>query len=309
MGSANGGQPLLASCLRMDSDDLAPADCRAWLRCGCPHRTSLSPNPLDPFADRAEMQWLRKWGAYMQHDLSQCSSKLASKVGPPPTRRLLPAYTLMQKGCALVDAGDKPEAYRIILLRAYARAALGQQQPLPTSTGSHVDSAASRVASEIAGKRVEARCWSYQDWARIDAEYTALGLRSADPLDVVEGRTLIGASTIQLSDGTCSTLGLEKLEATVGAAAGQEAWGEAIKVIAHEAEHAAGISNEAVAECYAIQHVPMAATGYGLSRSVARAMASAVWRGYADEPSGYATPRCRRGGPLDLHLRSTVWPK
>src|SRR5262249_25715547 len=123
------------------------------------------------------------------------------------------------------------------------------------------------------------------------------------------GLAVPGGDAVDLSTGVCYYLQLIELGG-YAAVNGHTtpAAGNALATLAHEAEHAAGLADEADTECYAIQKVPTVARLLGLTRRQGRIFAEAVWELYPQEPPGYHTPACRNGGRLDLHDRSSVWP-
>lgn len=83
----------------------------------------------------------------------------------------------------------------------------------------------------------------------------------------------------------------------------------AVHVLAHEAIHLRGWTNESVAECYGMQHTAQVARGLGASARQAQALAEFYWRVvYPDMPDAYRTTECVDGGRLDLHKDSDVWP-
>ena len=83
----------------------------------------------------------------------------------------------------------------------------------------------------------------------------------------------------------------------------------AVHVLAHEAIHLRGWTDEAVAECYGMQYTAQVARGLGASPSQAQHLAEFYWRVvYPDMPDPYTTPDCVDGGRLDLHKDSDVWP-
>jgi hypothetical protein len=82
-------------------------------------------------------------------------------------------------------------------------------------------------------------------------------------------------------------------------------------VLAHEAWHLAGVSDEAKTECYALQSGVELGRRLGLGDDTARQMmrqqlVENAGRGAASE---YVVgPECRNGGALDLHPRSSEFP-
>jgi hypothetical protein len=84
---------------------------------------------------------------------------------------------------------------------------------------------------------------------------------------------------------------------------------QAVLVLAHEAHHAAGVPNEARAECYAIQDVQRLGRLLGMSARYGALLEDFTWtRIYPLEPPGYSSPECRPGGTLDLRKRVGAWP-
>jgi hypothetical protein len=84
---------------------------------------------------------------------------------------------------------------------------------------------------------------------------------------------------------------------------------QAVLVLAHEAQHAAGVRSEAKAECYALQRVEPLARSLGVEAAYASVLADFVWTSiYPLEPAGYSSDECRPGGELDLRPRVAAWP-
>jgi hypothetical protein len=87
------------------------------------------------------------------------------------------------------------------------------------------------------------------------------------------------------------------LEGTLAAAALQTA--------AHEAQHVAGITNEAQAECYGLQTVGDAARLLDVGDT--RSLAWYAWR-LLRRPPAYRSEECKAGGELDLDPATMAWP-
>jgi len=82
----------------------------------------------------------------------------------------------------------------------------------------------------------------------------------------------------------------------------------AVHILTHESMHMAGTTNEAVAECHAMQHDTAMAEDLGAPSAAAHALAVAYWRTvYPNMPDGYTSSDCRPGGSLDLHLPDAPW--
>jgi len=83
----------------------------------------------------------------------------------------------------------------------------------------------------------------------------------------------------------------------------------AVHVLAHEAMHLRGIPDEAIAECYAMQHAPTLARELGASPMQAQQLAEFYWDTiYPGMPGEYTSSECVNGGRLDLNRESDVWP-
>src|SRR5262249_44165278 len=77
--------------------------------------------------------------------------------------------------------------------------------------------------------------------------------------------------------------------------------------LAHEAEHVAGVTDEAATECYARQNVRRLAARLGVRPGQAAILGRDAAR-RARMPAEYQSPQCRDGGSLDLHPKSHVFP-
>ena len=83
----------------------------------------------------------------------------------------------------------------------------------------------------------------------------------------------------------------------------------AVRVLAHEAWHLRGVTNEAETECYALQTTALTARRLGATTEQARAVA--LWNArhvYPTLPSDYQSGDCHDGGDFDLHRGTTDWP-
>jgi hypothetical protein len=185
--------------------------------------------------------------------------------------------------------------------------------PLPTLGGntevSRIEPLYSRVASELAGRDVEVRCWSDADWADRGEEVAAW----------THGDTRPGEWTAYVSwDRERANLSPQ-----VCRALGQWAYGRSwpddrsglfnlawsVKVLAHESQHLRGIDNEAKADCYGLQAMPRVATRLGLDDDRAPWLADYTWQYIYPRARGeYWSAECRDGGELDLRRGSSIWP-
>ena len=163
------------------------------------------------------------------------------------------------------------------------------------------------VASAIAGREVRVRCpgvvgrilardtveGSVQfDAAGRPADETQLRRFTCEELDALaEGRR---AAALACAERGCS--------AAVDLAL-------AVNVLAHEAWHLAGIADEAVAECRALQSIAATAGRLGAAPAEGRALATSyLATGHERLPARYRSPACADGGPLDLRPDDPLWP-
>jgi hypothetical protein len=169
------------------------------------------------------------------------------------------------------------------------------------------------VASVVAGVGTEVRCWSVSDWQKRESEWgnwngRALGRWGAY---TVRWPEIPNAYRIHLSPAICASL--DRL-AYQDVPVEQDAWPEAlawsVSALAHESQHARGIADEALAECYGVQKIQATAEALGRTAEEGRFLASLYWRkNYVTrEDSEYRSPDCRDGGTLDLRPETHVWP-
>jgi hypothetical protein len=169
------------------------------------------------------------------------------------------------------------------------------------------DSRFSRVASSLAGKQVEVRCWASSGWPRLMREQSAYAGGGLTPATL--GVADIGGRRIDLSPTVCAGLADlvdRKFRPTDGIA--QLRLAAALVTLAHEPQHSKGIATEAVAECYAIQLAPATAASLGVSRAYAASLVQTYWRHYGNELPDYRSSACRQRGALDLHRADSIWP-
>jgi len=264
---------------------------------------------------KAELAWVARYGRWQRKlydgigydtpGVLRCWDTLPL-IGRPPTARLRVVLRRARGACTEALAGNDDRALDLVL-STLRPAIVGIAQRLPRTAGiSHTSPLFNRIASFIAEKPVVVHCWAAKDWRRLNLESARATGEPNDP--DVDGLTIpTGASTIEIAPDICSwldgiALGSVPERYTLDDAA------NAVDTLAHESNHARGVSNEARTECEAIQQVPEVARMLGLPRSVGRAMARRLWADYKYEPKGYSTPECHAGSRLDLHLPSTVWP-
>jgi hypothetical protein len=80
-------------------------------------------------------------------------------------------------------------------------------------------------------------------------------------------------------------------------------------VLAHEAEHLAGVTSESLAECRSLQTTERTAALLGATPQEARALAVRyATEVYPRMPEPYQSPDCRDGGAMDLNPDDPRWP-
>jgi hypothetical protein len=195
---------------------------------------------------------------------------------------------------------------------AYARSSFYADKPLPTRSGatsvSRVEPRFGRVASSLAGKPAQVRCWSALDWARINGDLLAHG-GAGESLDYVSGFYWPPTARIHLDPTACAglvDLAYRGLRPERGRAFVRIALG--VDTLAHESMHRRGFRNEAVTECYAVQLGYRTATALGASPRYASLVARQAWAAYPAHPAEYLSDECRNGGKLDLSPKRSSWP-
>jgi hypothetical protein len=268
-----------------------------------------------------------------------CAPSYRSKVGKPPSERLSRAGQLLEAACQkfavgadaaleIID-GEQANSRKILLaqwkttwkeaqdLVESASEELVDFQPantreLPVADGVTLDTRIEplfgEVASALVGTEVEARCWSPADWARLMREMKTFTAGRLHP-DTV-GFTGFGDQRVNLSSEVCGglvALAYEKRRPIEGFEVVEIALG--VSILMHEAQHASGVFNEAVAECLGIQQIRAAAERLGADERYARGLALTYWHElYPTLPRFYRSRDCRDGGGLDQHPSSSMWP-
>lgn len=277
------------------------------------------------WASPAELIWLGKLGSWNTRLLrglqagvpgrgastrvQGCATNLATNVGTPPTARLQRAYAAFRLACRQLKRGD-PQA-GTFFLRADRMVPPGELRGLPVISGaspvSRIEPRFGQVASALARKEVEVRCWSTTDWQRLMREeqtYTR-GQLGSDTL----GFAGIAGSRINLAPSVCDTLA--KLVYGIARPtdeAGRLLLASAVVTLSHEPQHSKGISEEAVAECNAIQFADRTARQLGVNPAYGATLVRTYWRHYGEELPAYRSSECRKGGALDLGNADSIWP-
>ena len=185
--------------------------------------------------------------------------------------------------------------------------------PLPILGGitevSRVEPLYSRIASELAGRDVEVRCWSEADWVERSKEVAAWTHGKLRP----GGWTAFVSydrKRANLSPAICRSLGrwaYDRRWPEDRREAYNLVW--SVKVLAHETQHLRGIDNEAEADCYGIQGMAEVAARLGLDDDQGRWLTEYAWRYIYPRARGeYWSAECRDAGELDLHPNSSTWP-
>ena len=82
----------------------------------------------------------------------------------------------------------------------------------------------------------------------------------------------------------------------------------AVLILAHEAYHTAGVTDEATTNCYAIQAMAWTAMQLGAPQGEAELLARAMEALEPNQDTDYATNECHAGRSLDLHSETTDFP-
>jgi hypothetical protein len=165
------------------------------------------------------------------------------------------------------------------------------------------------IASTIAGRPVHVRCPGV--YARIVSWDTVEGSVQFDafgtPSDETRLRELTCGELDALVEGRRA--GAVACLDAVGACGDADDVALAVDVLAHESWHLAGVMDEGIAECRAIQTIATTAQYLGTTLAQGRALAERyleVW--YPRLPDRYRAADCVDGGTLDLRPDDPAWP-
>ena len=295
------------------------------------------------WATPAELDWLRRvgvWETLLMRSLDRaahapsetlaadvagpirrCSDQLRSRVGDAPSARTRHALDALEQACShlerAVSTTDAETAAREghrggeALRRADQLLPPSETRSLPVIAGaaveSHVDPKFSRVASDIAGKNVEVRCWSRVDWTRLVREENVYTLHHID--NGTLGFAGINGARDNLSPEVCDSLDELAYDHLMSRAPGAvRLLAGAVVTLTHEPQHSKGIAVEAQAECYAIQLMTKTAEDLGATHSYALGLQRVYWAHYDEELPAYRSPECRDGGKFDLRPRRKAFP-
>jgi len=252
-----------------------------------------------------------------------CEDGFLERVGRAPTQRLQPAERNLVKACRLyragidlllraVDGDDPGLAQRARYeiedgnLKLGVAAGLlppGEKQKLPVARGatgkSRIDPRYGEIASAVAEKRIEARCWTRKDWTKLIVEERVL--TRGQITEAIMAFASAGGERINLGPFVCRHLDalvydrkrprdpLRQLDLAL-----------ALGALVHESRHAAGVADEPTAECEAVQLMPKAARVARIEPAYARELHRLSWESYPTLPADYRSAECRDGGKLDL---------
>ena len=79
-------------------------------------------------------------------------------------------------------------------------------------------------------------------------------------------------------------------------------------VLAHESYHTIGVSDEAAANCFAIQAMAWTAVQLGAAAGEAELLARAMEALEPRQDGAYGTAECHAGGTFDLHPETPDFP-
>ena len=152
-----------------------------------------------------------------------------------------------------------------------------------------------------------ARCWSDEDWARIERE------EFGKKVDLA-GFATERYANLNLAPRMCDSLSLLAYtdERPTGVAQLDAAF--SLVVLMHETAHLAEgdrffTREEALAECWGMQFVRQAARALGVEAPYADQLAERYWdEVYPLVERKYRSPECKDGGKLDARPRSDIWP-
>jgi hypothetical protein len=255
-----------------------------------------------------ELAWIARYYKWEDGPAKQtCETAVTSgpadgRLPAAPTEYLRPVAQLARSACR----GDIPwaRAHRAVRAKLYLSRRLPRGRGVLTD--SHIDPKLGRVASKLAERKVQARCWSTDDWIRVNEERQAITQRPdfwAQGLAEREG-------VIHLDNEFCQPLARFYAGNLPSSNLQRSVLATSLLILAHEAEHEYNFSlSEAEVECYAVQDVRDLVTEAGRTDKFAADIAAYAWDlSYLRNDPVYSTSRCKNGGPLDIYPKSKLWP-
>jgi transposase-like protein len=248
-------------------------------------------------------RWFRAWSRmYAQAHLTE------TDIAPPWNLAAPSAKSVAVMIAVIVLASA-------VLSTATAQTPLDDSRRLPVISGpsaeSRIEPRLSRVASSLAGRRAEVRCWSREDWKRLALQRTGWIHRSRSRLGPWSAYASKDHLRAHLAPAICASLvRLAYERIPVESDRWPAALAFSVATLAHEAQHLRGVSNEALAECYGMQSIAVAARKLGRTEEEGRYLAWRFWeKQYPNHRNpAYMSEECRDGGRLDLRPQVDVWP-
>jgi hypothetical protein len=164
-----------------------------------------------------------------------------------------------------------------------------------------------KVVSTLAGRPAVVRCWSRSGWKRELAKWSY----PQGPRSEWRAFTLPGSvPAVELSPSICTVLHrLGRLRRPVWNEPAVVPFVWSVASLSHESVHAHGIADEAKAECFGMQRIPLLARALGRAPAEGRYLERLYWElWYRFDRPPYTSAECHDGGGLDLSPRSHVWP-
>jgi len=221
----------------------------------------------------------------------------------------------------------------LLTVPAGARSAAAAERDSAWAGGANRVSAIEReatgVASGIAGSNVTVECADPGDWrvlgSRDDFDPTLVwGLTLVDggAVDAAARRTTLAPRTCRLLAAFAASPSVRGTRVCVHPTAQKgasqtmlgecDSWGAtlvAVHVLTHETMHLAGVVDEAVADCLAMQLDAVVARGLGASPTFGATLARDYWsQYYGAQDASYRSPDCRNRGRLDVFPNDAGWP-
>jgi hypothetical protein len=177
-------------------------------------------------------------------------------------------------------------------------------------TSTYRDITLSRAVASLTNRPTIVRCWSHADW-KIQARWWARRWPHLGNLGPWRAYTRSTRSpVVELSPSIC--IELRRLATSRRPVWGDE-WPDAlaysVSVLAHEAVHASGNSDEVEAYCYGMQSISAAAVALGRTRREGRYLARRFfthWHPRYGPP--FRSRACTNNGRLDVRRNTNVWP-
>ena len=265
---------------------------------------------------------------------AKCRKRFDDHVGDAPTKRFEAVQKLALEGCADFQRWVRAQSRAFdgppgdLLLESEAAISEGNRvwletdrklesvfawnRPLPVRTGevdaSRIEPRLGRVASTLASRPVQLRCWSSADWPGVLDDWRAYTAERQEAIGFV---TSFDRGQLSLAPDICGRLAAF---AYGGARprAGPKALdiAEAVETLGHEAEHLVSPGTEAETECYGMQDIRRTVRLLGASRSYADRLAGVLARPLSREAQELQDPsvpgrRTARPQPFELGVAVT----